>query len=169
MGALAATAIYSTSGAEKTLPASGAWEYTSALSVADRETICLHVAYDPAATGGYPVIIPFVSYADAEPAAGADSWFALPASDGLPASTTYTGAVPSGADYTFAPGFGQVDVRALAVRPMAAAAAASNEVRQTIAIDLRRSAVGARWIQFAIAEVGATGSPGAALITATAA
>lgn len=158
--------MYSNAGAEKTLPASGAYEYSEILSIAGRKLVALQVAYDPAAVGGYPVLLPLVSYAEDAPDAGADSWYALPASDGLPTATTLTGALPAGADYTLAPSVGLVDVRPLVVRPTAAATGAGNEVRQSVALDLS-SVPGARWLQLAVAEVGVTASPGALLVTAT--
>lgn len=160
------TPIYSTAGAERTLAASGAYEYSEILRVAEKKLACLQLAYDAAAIGGYPVIIPLVSYAEDAPAVGDDAWFAMPASDGMPTPTSLSGALPAGADYTLAPGVGLVDVRPLAVRPLAAATATTNEVRQSIALDLS-SVPGARWLMVAIAEVGVTATPGAALVTAT--
>ena len=160
------TNLYHNAGAEKTLAASGAYEYSDVLQVAGRNLACLQLAYDAAAIGGYPVIIPLVSYAEDAPAVGDDAWFALPASDGMPTPTSLSGALPAGADYTLAPSVGLVDVRPLAVRPSAAAAAATNEIRQSIALDLT-SVPGARWLMVAIAEVGVTATPGAALVTAT--
>lgn len=158
--------LYHQGGAEKTLPASGAFEYSEILNVGAKELVGLQVAYDAAAIGGYPVIIPLVSYASDQPATTADEWFAMPASDGVPAATSLSGALPAGADYTLAPSVGLVDVRPLAVKPLAAATATTNEVRQSIALDLS-SVPGARWLLLAIAEVGVTATPGAALVTAT--
>lgn len=160
------TPIYSTAGAERTLAASGAYEYSEILKVAEKKLVCLQLAYDAAAIGGYPVILPLVSYAEDAPAATDDAWFAMPASDGVPAATSLSGALPAGADYTLAPSVGLVDVRPLAVKPLAAATATTNEVRQSIALDLS-SVPGARWLLLAIAEVGVTATPGAALVTAT--
>mgnify|MGYP000673887531 CR=1 FL=1 len=160
------TPIYSTSGAERTLAASGAYEYSEILKVAEKKLVCLQLAYDAAAIGGYPVILPLVSYAENQPSPTDDAWFAMPATDGVPAATSLSGALPAGADYTLAPSVGLVDVRPLAVKPLAAATATSNEVRQSIALDLS-SVPGARWLMFAIAEVGVTATPGAALVTAT--
>lgn len=160
------TPIYSTAGAERTLAASGAYEYSEILRVAEKKLACLQLAYDAAAIGGYPVIIPLVSYAEDAPDVGDDAWFTLPASDGMPTPTSLSGALPAGADYTLAPSVGLVDVRPLAVRPLAAATATTNEVRQSIALDLT-SVPGARWLMVAIAEVGVTATPGAALVTAT--
>lgn len=160
------TPIYSTSGAERTLAASGAYEYSEILKVAEKELVCLQLAYDAAAIGGYPVIIPLVSYAEDAPAATDDAWFAMPATDGVPAATSLSGALPAGADYTLAPSVGLVDVRPLAAKPLAAATGTGNEVRQSIALDLS-SVPGARWLLLAIAEVGVTATPGAALVTAT--
>lgn len=160
------TNLYHNAGSERTLAASGAYEYSDVLQVAGRDLVCLQLAYDAAAIGGYPVILPLVSYAENQPAAGDDVWFALPATDGVPAATSLSGALPAGADYTLAPSVGLVDVRPLAVKPLAAATATTNEVRQSIALDLS-SVPGARWLMFAIAEVGVTATPGAALVTAT--
>lgn len=160
------TPMFHTAGAERTLAASGAYEYSEILSVSERKLVCLQLAYDAAAIGGYPVLIPLVSFAQDAPAAGDDAWFAMPASDGMPTPTSLSGALPAGADYTLAPSVGLVDVKPLAVRPMAAASATTNEIRQSIALDLS-SVPGARWLQFAIAEVGVTATPGAALVTAS--
>lgn len=158
------TTMWSTAGAEKALAAAGAYTFSDVIvPCAEERTITLFLAYDAAAAGGYPVIIPLGSCASSQPAAGDDSWFTLPASDGTWTNTVLAGAVPSGADWTQNPGMGLSEVRGVAVKPMAGAVGASDEVR--IAITLNVAAF--RYFQFAIAEVGNTGTPGSALVNAS--
>lgn len=165
----APTPMFHTAGAEKALAGSGAYSRSdSVISVAEKRTVCLQLAYDAAAAGGYPLIFPQVSFSEETPAADDDSWQFLPAVDGIVTPTTISGAAPSGADYTLAPQAGVMVARPLAVQPMGAATAGTNEIRQTVGISLD-GVPGARWFQFIVAEVGATGSPGSLLVTATAA
>jgi hypothetical protein len=158
------TTMWSTAGAEKALAASGAYTFSDVIvPCAEERIITLLVAYDSAAAGGYPVIIPLGSCATSQPAAGDDSWFILPASDGTWTNTVLAGAVPSGADWTQNPGMGLSEVRGIAIKPMAAAVGTSDEVRIAITLNIAPF----RYFQFAIAEVGNTGSPGACLINAS--
>lgn len=147
---------------EKTLAASGAYSYSDVIvPCATARTITLFLSYDPAAIGGYPVIIPLVSCSAAVPANNDDSWFQVPISDGTFTVSTLTGALPAGADFTVAPGVGVSQVRGLAIQPCAAAAAGTNEVRVAVTLNIAPY----RFFQFVVAEVGATGSPGALLAT----
>lgn len=158
------TAMWSTAGAEKALAASGAYSFSDVIvPCAEERTITLLVSYDAAAAGGYPVIIPLGSCASTQPAAGDDSWFVLPASDGTWTNTVLSGAVPTGADWTQNPGMGLAEVRCIAIKPMAAAVGTGDELRIAITLNVAPF----RYFQFAIAEVGATGSPGAVLINAS--
>lgn len=157
-------AMWSTAGAEKALAAAGAYTFSDVIvPCAEERTITLLVAYDSAAAGGYPVIIPLGSCASSQPAAGDDSWFVLPASDGTWTNTVLAGAVPSGADWTQNPGMGLSEVRCLAIKPMAGAVGAGDEVRIAITLNVAPF----RYFQFAVAEVGATGTPGALLVNAS--
>jgi hypothetical protein len=161
--------MFHTAGAEKALAASGAYSRSDAIiSVAEKRAVCLHLAYDAAAAGCYPLIFPMVSFSEETPAADDDSWYFLPAIDGVVTATTIAGAAPSGADYTLVPQAGVMLTRALAVQPMGEATAASDEIRQAVGVSLA-GAPGARWFQFIVAEVGETGTPGSLLVTATAA
>lgn len=155
--------IFSTGGAERTLEAAGAYARTDVVSVKDARTLAISIAYDAAGAGGYPVLIPLASNAEEEPAVGDDAWFTVPVSDGLVTTTTLAGALASGADFTQAPGLGLVDVRGTAIKPMAGASGASDEVRVLVLLHVAPY----RWIHFQIAEVGATGTPGAAKISAS--
>lgn len=157
-----ATAIYSTAGAERTLAASGAYERSDLIvRVEGQRVITLTIAYDAAGVGGYPVIIPLVSNAGTKPAAGDDAWSQMPINDGTWTNTVLSGALASGSDFTQNPGVGLTEVRGLALKPMAAAVGATDEVRISVPLQV----AGFRWFQFQIAEVGNTGAPGAALVT----
>lgn len=158
------TTMWSTAGAEKALAASGAYTFSDVIvPCAEERTITLLVSYDSAAAGGYPVIIPLGSCASSSPAAGDDSWFTLPASDGTWTNTVLAGAVPSGADWTQNPGLGLSEVRGTAIKPMAAAVGTGDELRIAIVINVAPF----RYFQFAIAEVGNTGNPGSVLVNAS--
>lgn len=160
------TLMFHTAGAERALASAGAYERSEVLAVSERKRVCLQLAYDAAGASGYPVVVPFVSFEETAPAVDADAWFAIGAPDATPTATSLTGAVPSGADYTLAPGAALVTASPLAIKPMAAASGATNELRNAVSVDL--SVVpGARWFHFAVAEVGATGTPGSLLATAT--
>lgn len=141
--------------ASATLGASGAYARSSIVPVQGARKITLFVEYDPAASSGYPMIVPLVSSAADAPAAGDDSWFQVPVSDGALTPGALSGTLPAGADYTLAQPQGVAIVYGLAVR-LAAAAGATNEYRQAITIDVSPY----RWLHFLVAEVGATGSPG---------
>lgn len=160
--------MFHTTGAEKALSAAGAYALSDAsLRIAGGlPSASLVVAYDPAAIGGYPVILPQVSYEADEPAAGDDAWFFLPTNDGVVTETVLTGALPGGSDFTLQPNVGVMSVRPLAVKPCAAAVATADEVRQVVTIDLA-SVPRARWLRFLAAEVGVTASPGSLLVRGT--
>jgi hypothetical protein len=139
-----------------TLSASGAWTRSSIVSVIGVRRITIFADYDPAATSGYPVIVPLVSNALEQPAAGDDSWFQMPVWDGSVTAGALTGTLPTGADYTLSQSQGVALTYGLAVR-LAGASAATDEYRQAITLDVTPY----RWFHFIAAEVGATGSPGA--------
>lgn len=143
--------------ASAALAASGAYTRSSIISVDAARFISLQCDYDPHAssTAGYPMIVPLVSNADDEPAAGDDSWFQMPITDGTLTAGTLAGAVPSGADYTLAQDQGVVTVYGLAVR-LAASQANTNEYRQAVDLDVTRY----RWFHFIVGEVGDTTNPG---------
>jgi hypothetical protein len=85
----------------------------------------------------------------------------MPIADGTFASTVFTGALPAGQDFTLSPGLGLATVAGLAIKPMPAALATSDEVRAAITLDVSAY----RYFQLIIAEVGVTATPGSALIT----
>lgn len=159
-----ASLLFHTAGAstEKALAASGAYTASNVIvPVHSARKITLFLAYDAAAIGGYPVIVPLVSAASVAPATGADSWFTMPIADGSFTSTVFTGALPAGQDFTLSPGLGLATVAGLAIKPMPAALATSDEVRASITLDVSAY----RYFQLIIAEVGVTATPGSALIT----
>jgi hypothetical protein len=141
---------------EAALAASGDWTRgTGVLDVQNCRSLALFCKYNPAAIGGYPHIVLLVSNAQDAPAVGDDSWYALPMTDGTMTEVTLDTGLPSGADFTAAPGWGEVLVRGLVLRPDAADAA-SDEIRQ--AIEVRVAPY--RWVQLMVAEKGVTASPG---------
>lgn len=152
-----ATNLWTTAGAEKILAASGAYTHGDVIvNVKSARSIHLEIFYRAAAAGGYPILIPQVSIADAAPAAGDDVWTDVPVTDGVVTTTVFGGAVPSGADWTQDPGKGLVDLRSLAIKPMAAAIGTADRVRMSAVIRVDS----ARWFQIAVAERGVTANPG---------
>lgn len=159
-----ATLLFHTAGAatEKALAASGAYTASNVIvPVHSARKITIFFAYDAAAIGGYPVIIPLVSCASVAPAAADDSWFTMPVADGTFTSTVFTGALPAGQDFTLSPGLGLATVAGLAIKPMPAALATSDEVRAAITLDVSAF----RYLQILVAEVGVTATPGSVLAT----
>lgn len=153
----AAANLWTAGGAEKILAAAGAYTHGDAIvNVKTARAIHLEVFYRAGGAGGYPILLPQVSIADDEPAAGDDVWTDVPVTDGIVTTTVLGGTVPSGADWTQDPGKGLVDLRGLAIRPMAAAIGTSDRVRMSAVIRVDS----ARWFQVAVAERGNTGAPG---------
>lgn len=138
-----------------TLAASGAWTRSSIVEVRGARRITLMVDYDPAAISGYPVIIPLVSCATVQPAAGDDSWFRPTVWDGSVTAAALTGTLATGTDFTISQNNGIVLMHPLAIR-FAAASAATDEYRPAVPIDVTPY----RWFHFQVAEVGATANPG---------
>lgn len=152
-----ATNLWTTGGAERILAAAGAYTHGDAIvDVRMARQIHLEIFYRAGAAGGYPILLPQVSIEDAESLAGADVWTDLPVTDGVVTTTVLAGAVPSGADWTQDPGKGLVDLRGLAIKPMAAAIGTADRVRMSAILRVDS----ARWFQIAVAERGATGTPG---------
>lgn len=88
------------------LPAAGAWRRSEALDVRGQRRMGLWVSRTTDATSGtgsYPEIVVLGSAASTEPAAGDDSWFALPVVTGVIATVTPSGTLPTGADFTLPP------------------------------------------------------------------
>jgi hypothetical protein len=137
------------------LAASGAWTRSSIIEVSSARRVVLLIDYDPAAIGGYPAIVPLISNAGAQPAAGDDSWFQMPVWDGSITAGALSGTLPTGADYTLTQPQGVALTYGLAVR-LSAAAAATDEYRQAIVLDVTPY----RWFHFIAAEVGVTATPG---------
>lgn len=153
----AATNLWTTAGAEKILAASGAYTHGDVIvNVKNARQIHLEIFYRAGAAGGYPILLPQVSIEDDEPAAGDDAWTDMPVSDGVVTTTILGGAVPSGADWTQDPGKGLVDLRGLAIKPMAGAVGTSDRVRMSAVLRVDS----ARWFQIAVAERGVTANPG---------
>lgn len=152
-----ATNLWSTAGAEKVLAASG--DYTHGDVIVDvrmARQIHIEIQYRAGAAGGYPILLPQVSIAEAKPLAGADVWTDVPVTDGVVTTTVLGGAVPSGAAWTQDPGKGLVDLRGLAIKPMAAAIGTADRLRMSAVIRVDS----ARWFQIAVAERGITATPG---------
>ncbi len=152
-----ASNLWTASGAEKILAASGAYTHGDAIvDVRMARSIHLELFYRAGAAGGYPILLPQVSIADTEPSAGDDVWTDMQVTDGVVTTTVLTGTVPTGADWTQDPGKGLVDVRGVALKPMAAAVGTSDRVRQSLVLRVDT----ARWFQIAVAERGVTANPG---------
>jgi hypothetical protein len=152
-----ATNLWTTAGAEKVLAASGAYTHGDVVvDVRMARQIHLEIFYRAGAAGGYPILLPQVSIEDNEPTAIADVWTDVPVSDGVVTTTVLGGAVPSGAAWTQNPGKGLVDLRGLAIKPMAAAIGTADRLRMSAVIRVDS----ARWFQVAVAERGLTATPG---------
>lgn len=155
--------LFHTSGAELTLAASGDWTRSDIISVMDAREIVLLIAYDPStSSGGYPHIVPLVSCNQAQPAAGDDSWYMPGVTDGTVTEVSADTGLPSGADYTAVPGYGEVLYRPIMLR-CDAADNASDEIRLAIRLNVAPY----RWLHLICAEKGLTANPGALLITYT--
>lgn len=135
--------------------ASGEFTNTSAINVSDARYCVVFVDYDPAATAGRPAILPLVSNASTQPAAGDDAWFMMGTWDGTVTAQVLGGAVATGADYTAAPDVALALHRGLLVA-LEPADGATNELRVSFVLNVAAY----KWLQFAYAEDGATGSPG---------
>jgi len=130
------------------------------ISVIHARRLNIDIAYDPAASTGRPGIIVLCSNAADIPGLTDDSWYSLPATDGIVTATTLGGAVPSGADYTAAPDWGAVLSDKLLLLPRAAANAA-DEIRQRFIINVESC----RYILLAFGEHGDTANPGNLTVT----
>lgn len=152
-----ATNLWTTAGAEKILAASGAYTHGDVVvDVRKARSLHIEVFYRAGGAGGYPILLPQVSIADAQPAAGDDVWTNIPVTDGTVTTTVLGGAVPTGADWTQDPGRGLVAVRGAAIQPCAPAVGTSDRIRESILLRVDS----ARWFQIAVAERGAVGTPG---------
>lgn len=137
-----------------TCAASGAWTYTSTINVSEAREITLYIDVNAAtAASGAVGFKPVISAEGAEPAAGADVWFGIGDVDST-AATDLSGTVPSGADWTLSPESAVRVVRDLVIKTELSNAA-TDEYRMTVTLKV----AGARWLQIAYAEIGATGSP----------
>lgn len=149
--------------ASATLPSSGDGARSSIIDVRGVRKLALFVDYDPAGAGGYPHILPLVSNTDgngkAAPLAGDDVWFAPTHNDGVVTDVTPDTGLPSGADYSAPPPWGEVTQKALLIR-LPAAVNAADEYRYAIVLDVTPF----RWFHFVAFEKGATGSPGTLLV-----
>lgn len=140
------------------LPAAGAWRRSEGLDVRGFRWLGLWIKRTIDASGGagsYPQIAVLGSSAATEPAAGDDSWFALPIITGILTSVTPSGTVPTGADYTMAPPWSYDTGRRFLLRLEAAAndADAPREGPYVYNVTL------VKWVRIIAQEAGDTSNP----------
>lgn len=139
--------------------ASGAATYTSAIDVRGYRTLSLDISVNPQAASNVVEFLPLVSNVASQesasaPAAGADSWYGIGITDGVPTATALGGAVASGADYTATPSWSMLTFHPMTIRTRAVSGG-SDEIRMRLRIDVSD----AMWFQMSYAEAGSTGSP----------
>lgn len=125
------------------LPASQAWRRSEMLNVEHLRRVTLRFAYNASAstTTGYPLIqvyccgIPLDTTTGVEPLIGDDVWFSPMITDGVVTATATTGTLPTGADWSNGPLFGQQIHRPFVLQPPAAVAN-SNKLRGKITVDV---------------------------------
>lgn len=125
------------------LPASSAWRQSEMLNVKSLRRVTIRLLYNANAstTTGYPLIqvwccgIPLDTSTGLEPAIGDDVWYAPMITDGVVTGTATSGTLPTGADWTQGPLYGQQIHRPMTLQPPAAVAN-SDKLRMKFTIDV---------------------------------
>ncbi len=140
------------------LPASGGWRRSQNIDVRGIRSLGLWIKRTIDASGGTgsaPEFAVLASAAASEPAAGDDSWFALPCVTGTVTAATPSGTLPTGADYTASPPWSYDTGRRFLLRLDAPAndADASREGPYVYNV------LHAKWVHIIAHEVGDTSNP----------
>lgn len=125
------------------LPASSAWRQSEMLNVERLRRVTFRLSYNAHAstTTGYPLIQVFACghpvdpTTGVEPLIGDDVWHSPMITDGAITPTATTGTLPTGADWTNGPLYGQQIHRPLVLQPPAAVAN-SNKLRMKFTVDV---------------------------------
>ena len=125
------------------LPASGAWRQSEMLNVTRLRRVTIRLAYNAssATTTGYALVqflccgIPLDPLTGAEPLIGDDVWYSPMITDGVVTATATAGTLPTGADWSNGPLFGQQIHRPFVMQPPAAVAN-SNKLRMKLTLDV---------------------------------
>lgn len=145
------------------LPATGNWVAmtpTAAINLGASRDVIIDVSYTAGGAGGYPQLMPLVSFepngtGDAAPSLTADVWRFLPASDGSVSIETIDTTLISGDDFDAGAWFGVMTVAPLILRTPALAAL-NDDLRMAFHIKINAG----KWFQCRFAEKGNTGAPG---------
>lgn len=125
------------------LPASGAWRQSEILNVKSLRRVTIRMAYNASAstTTGYALVQvyccgePLDPTTGVEPLIGDDVWYSPMITDGSITPTATAGTLPTGADWSNGPLFGQQVFRPLVLQPPAAVAN-SNKLRMKFTLDV---------------------------------
>lgn len=125
------------------LPASGAWRQSEMLNVSKLRRVTIRLAYNASAstTTGYPLVavlccgVPLDATTGLEPLITDDVWYFPMVTDGVVTATATAGTLPTGADWSNGPLFGQQIHRPFVMQPPAAVAN-SNKLRMKLTVDV---------------------------------
>jgi hypothetical protein len=150
--------------ASAALLAAGAWSRSAAvLDVRGARRITLLIDYIANAVGGvggFPEIVPLVSFEGQPPGAADPVWFGMGVWNGTVTEGTLSGTLPAGTDFTPAPNFAVTKHEPLIVS-LDPADNVSDRVQMAVTIDV----TSARWFQILAHEKGAPAASGTLAVT----
>jgi hypothetical protein len=144
--------------ASATLAASGAWvRSTPVLDVRGARRLTLLIDYIAATggVGGYPEVIPLVSFEGQPPANDAAVWFGMGVWNGTVTESTISGTLPTGTDFTTAPNWSVAKHE-----PLIVSLDPADNVADRIQVAITLDITSARWFQIIAHERGAPAAPG---------